>query len=466
MSQGTLEVYYTALSDDLEGPEPAPASKRPPITAKTRKQWIAFSCGLEVVVLLTLSVIPYLCGLSTGNSCSILVVSILFTWFHIALALNMCFYPLEFRGLGIGGLSLGWQGIVPRKACKMARKSCDLIIDRLIYVDDILELLHSMPWTDFMSSSGFYDSVEKGVESRLRTGYLSYSPTFLFKNMRDISVCIQNRFMADLIGLLKNRRFFDISDLIISEFISNKELLVTLFTQVGHKELIFIERSGAIIGLVCGLTQVCLYSTVENNAYAFFSLSGLIIGLATNWLALFVIFNPINPIVVFRGKTKKSSFVLHSLFLRRQDEASTVYSQIVTDSVLNVDTVVNYLNRTEKMVHIERLLHRVLRSELTDRLSFKVLTVNQRERFVNSVSGEIECEIPVQVNLIKDRIVSFIERNIHLKNRLYKALSQLSYREFDGILHPVFKEDEPLLIALGGLLGGLVGLIQVYMFGL
>ena len=366
----------------------------------------------------------------------------------------------------MGGLSMGWQGIVPRKARKMARTSCDLIIDRLIYVDDILELMRTMPWTDFMSSSGFYYSVEEGVEARLRTGYLSYSPSFLFKNMREISVCIQGRFMSDLIELLKNRRFFDISDLIISEFTTNKELLVTLFTQVGQKELIFIERSGAIIGLVCGLTQIFLYSMVGNNAYAFFSLSGLIIGLATNWLALFVIFNPINPIVVFRGKTKESSLVIHSLFLRRQDEASTVYSQIVTDSVLNVDTVVKYLNRTGKMAQIERLLHRVLRSELTDRLSFKFLTANQRERFVNSVSSEIESEIPTHVNLIKDRIVSFIERNIHLKNRLYNALSQLSYKEFDGILHPVFKEDEPLLIALGGLLGGLVGLIQVYVFGL
>jgi hypothetical protein len=40
-------------------------------------------------------------------------------------------------------------------------------------------------------------------------------------------------------------------------------------------------------------------------------------------------------------------------------------------------------------------------------------------------------------------------------------MQKLSYAEFEGVLHPAFEEDEILLILVGGLLGLLVGGIQL-----
>ena len=54
---------------------------------------------------------------------SIPLISCLFTYFHIWLALWMMFYPMRFVGvLRIPGTNVGlpgWQGIVPSKAMKM-----------------------------------------------------------------------------------------------------------------------------------------------------------------------------------------------------------------------------------------------------------------------------------------------------------------------------------------------------------
>ena len=40
-------------------------------------------------------------------------------------------------------------------------------------------------------------------------------------------------------------------------------------------------------------------------------------------------------------------------------------------------------------------------------------------------------------------------------------MNQLSDEEYESILRPVFKDDEPLMIAVGGVLGGAVGELQV-----
>ena len=43
---------------------------------------------------------------------------------------------------------------------------------------------------------------------------------------------------------------------------------------------------------------------------------------------------------------------------------------------------------------------------------------------------------------------------------------QLSYAEFEGVLHPVFEEDELKLILVGAALGTAVGVFQLFvMFG-
>ena len=54
-----------------------------------------------------------------------------------SLALKMMFLPLEFKG--IKPPYLGWQGVVPRKAAKMADTAADLMLGRLIKIDELMQ---------------------------------------------------------------------------------------------------------------------------------------------------------------------------------------------------------------------------------------------------------------------------------------------------------------------------------------
>ena len=52
---------------------------------------------------------------------------------------------------------------------------------------------------------------------------------------------------------------------------------------------------------------------------------------------------------------------------------------------------------------------------------------------------------------------------IDLENTIVEKMNQLTNEQYESILRPVFKDDEPLMIAIGGVLGGVVGEMQVLM---
>lgn len=55
----------------------------------------------------------------------------------------------------------------------------------------------------------------------------------------------------------------------------------------------------------------------------------------------------------------------------------------------------------------------------------------------------------------------YTHQAMDMENSVRAKMQELSPSEFEGVLHPAFEEDEIELIALGGLLGGIVGGIQL-----
>ena len=80
--------------------------------------------------------------------------------------------------------------------------------------------------------------------------------------------------------------------------------------------------SGLWFGFLLGMIQLAV-ALLWDNPWTL-SFGGLIVGLATNWLALKWIFEPVNPTPIV------GNLVLQGLFLRRQKEVSAgTYHRIV-----------------------------------------------------------------------------------------------------------------------------------------
>ena len=78
---------------------------------------------------------------------SIPIICCLFTYFHIWLALEMTFWPVNFWGIyqfksGIlEGYGFGWQGIVPMKAIKMAEMAVDMMVPDVMTMEESIAKL-------------------------------------------------------------------------------------------------------------------------------------------------------------------------------------------------------------------------------------------------------------------------------------------------------------------------------------
>jgi uncharacterized membrane protein YheB (UPF0754 family) len=60
-----------------------------------------------------------------------------------------------------------------------------------------------------------------------------------------------------------------------------------------------------------------------------------------------------------------------------------------------------------------------------------------------------------------DDLAAVAEQSVEVDRMIVEKMRQLTVDEYEGILRPVFKEDEKILIAVGAVLGFLVGELQV-----
>jgi uncharacterized membrane protein YheB (UPF0754 family) len=60
------------------------------------------------------------------------------------------------------------------------------------------------------------------------------------------------------------------------------------------------------------------------------------------------------------------------------------------------------------------------------------------------------------------KVTEYFEGALGLELTLRDKMESLPPQDFEQILHPVFQEDEWKLIAVGGLLGVVIGLLQAF----
>ena len=71
-------------------------------------------------------------------------------------------------------------------------------------------------------------------------------------------------------------------------------------------------------------------------------------------------------------------------------------------------------------------------------------------------AAEVLKELPKHVDVLHDHI----DKTLDIRPMLESGLKSLSPHEFEGVLHPVFEEEEFILIIAGAVLGAAAGAIQ------
>lgn len=388
---------------------------------------------------------------------SIPIISGIVGWGTNVLALKMTFYPLEFWGIKP---FLGWQGIIPSKAEKMAKISVNLWTTKLINVKELFEQLDPSKVAEEMRPQ--FDRISKEIMDEVMAKQSPEIWNKIPESVKRMTYARISRDMPDIVSEIMTdvkdniEEVFNIEEMVVQRLTSDKQLMVEMFLNCGKEEFKFIERSGFYFGFLFGLIQMAVWYYFPK--WWILPLAGLIVGYATNWLALKLIFEPINEKSVLGMK-------FQGLFIKRQNEVAEEYAKMLTDEIFTFDRIfAAIINGTTKDRFVNLVLKHAERG-IDEGVGISKPVVNlvagkrNYEKMKNVVLDKVIREMPVSVK----PVFSYADDAMDLETVFRTKMQALTPIEFVGFLRPVFQEDELKLILIGAVLGMAAGFAQLYL---
>lgn len=373
-------------------------------------------------------------------------------------AIKMMFAPMDFLGIKIGPIPIGWQGIVPRKAEKMATISVDLMTSRLINANEVFARLdpNRIAKEIEVPMTAAAEEITRTVAQQYQPGLWEAMPEFarqkIIKKMQAEAPQVVANIMREIQGNVE--KYFDIKHMVISNLLKDRAMLNEIFQKVGHQEFRFFSNAGFYFGFGIGLIQmICwLFFKQPWMLPAF----GGFVGFFSDWAALQMMFRPLQP-------KKIMGFTFQGLFIKRQQEVAADYAALISKQLLTPANMMEELFRGALSDRIMELLQRNVR-EMIDAQSgsirpFVVYAVGSQKyiEMKNVVTEKIMERLPETMKHME----SYAEDAMDVRNTLVERMQRLTPEEFEGMLRPAFKEDEWSLIAVGAALGFIVGELQV-----
>jgi uncharacterized membrane protein YheB (UPF0754 family) len=373
-------------------------------------------------------------------------------------AVKMIFSPEEFIGVAPGGVKIGWQGVLPSKSdtfaadvagnvgavlspaelaerldpAEMEALFADRLDDELpVVVRDVAEMLAPGTWDEMAPEA------RQMVIAQIRT------------EGREVA----QEVFGDLQGI--SHELLDLERLVFDLLSGpNVKRLVRLFQEIGGKELRAIVRFGGYFGFVVGCLQALSFSIFDE--WWLMPLVGGIVGLGTNWLALQMIFRPIEP------KRYAGLVTYQGMFPRRQAEIAADYGRITAREILTPANLLRLVTEGEAGTRIAQVVLTKV-SERVDAARPMVEMLTQTEvtdAQLASVKTMVVARVTESVPDLQPEIEAYLEEQLQVGELVESKLKAMPKLEFERLLRGIFEQDEWILIAIGGALGVGVGLLQ------
>jgi uncharacterized membrane protein YheB (UPF0754 family) len=374
------------------------------------------------------------------------------------LAIKMTFYPLEY----VGKFPFGWRGVVPSRIRKFATGMVDTTIGRIGGLPAMVDAIDMNEVKAYFLESAT-PMIPEAVHGLMREQRRVMWENLPAPTKKLVFQVVEMELREGIDSLTDDihdhfERLLDLRELVVRKCEENPDLLNQMVFACASKELRFLVFSGAFFGFGFGVVQALVWFFVPQWwVLPFF---GFLVGTLTNWIAIQLIFTPLEP-------KKVGPFTFQGLFLKRQKEISEEFSRVFTEDVLTAKEVVHTLvhgarsDRTLAMLraHISEIMENKLVVQLVTQ------TAVGPEGYADLKDAALEKAIQYTEELAEDRDFNREQARV-VQAMLNERISAQPPAEFQDLVRPIFHEDEWILVAIGGALGALVGWGQlVLLFG-
>lgn len=386
------------------------------------------------------------------------LVAMLIGWSTNWVAIQLTFYPLRFIGIPP---YLGWQGIIPRKAARMAKISVEASLAKLGTPGEVFQKLdpdlmkqHFVqslePWLHTYTQDVLFESYP-----RLWKLIPTWGKNAIERRVNGHLPEVVDGIMTELTERIDD--LLDLEWLAIRELTDDPELLNRIFQDCGKDEFRFIINSGGYFGFAFGIAQAVGWYFYPSPWTL--PLFGVLTGTVTTVLALKIIFSPTEPIRV-------GPFTFQGLFLKRQSEVAATYCHIATTEILTLPKIADALLNGPNGDDVRELITRHINDSIDDAIqdNKEILAIAQRAGITLGIDR-------VRASLNDKAASAFTNpfNDLHfargrqqvVENLLYERMVDMTPTEFQALLRPAFQEDEYKLVLTSAALGVTAGTLQV-----
>ena len=183
---------------------------------------------------------------------------------------------------------------------------------------------------------------------------------------------------------------------------------------------------------------------------------GAITGWVTNWVAVKMLFHPKEP-------KNFGLFKVQGVFPKRQKLMAEKLGHIVAAELFSIDDVVEKMksaDNTEVLGFVESKIDNFINVKLSGSMPMLAMFLN--DDLKNKIKTTLMEEIAEVIPGVIDSYANKLKNEVDVEAIVYEKVLNFSSDKLEEILYSIMKKEFIFIELLGGVLGFLIGIIQLF----
>ncbi len=180
------------------------------------------------------------------------------------------------------------------------------------------------------------------------------------------------------------------------------------------------------------------------------------IGWFTNWIAIKMLFHPKEP-------KRLLGITFHGIFPKRQQQFAEKLGKLVSTELLSfsdIETKITSKDNLDKiMPHVEGHIDNFIRTKLSD--TFPMLSMFIGDKTINQLKDGFMKELQTIFPELMTKYMGNLKKDLDLEQIVIKKVQGFSSDKLEAILNDIMKKEFKFVEIIGGVLGFVIGLLQV-----
>lgn len=375
-------------------------------------------------------------------------------WATKILALKMMFYPVEFKGIKP---YLGWQGQIPKRAPKMAAVAVDSLASGIIKPEEMFDRIDPEEMAAELSeplhatAADIVDTMMMAMQPQVWRATPDQVKDLIVANVDKRIPSLARDMFDELRGRVD--QIFDIKHMVVTNLVRDKVKLNNVFQDIGRSAFRFLVRAGLWFGFIIGLVQVVVFG-VTGWTWTL-PLFGLITGGLTDYVALQMIFRPLQRRTVFPG------IKWQGVFQAERDDVIRGYAGLMAREIFTPQAIMESMLTGPMSDKFYDIIDGEVRKTIDNQLGPAVRVINlvgsrQYQEMKRDVAATVIATLPETSSYME----GYLRERLALEETMIEKMKDLDSQSYENLLRPAFKDDEWIIVVLGAALGFVFGHLQ------